>query len=190
MNSPSYHDVVMDVLSVAMTVCSLCNQIITWTDQLAEKEVLLGDISSTVLQVHSILKPFASATFDGTGEYQLSQSIRSVGDVLRRIDEHLLLYHSKKIQKVFAFLMPSAFTQKLKEDQIQLNHQLVVLLAAIATVGYFRDHAQDDQALVALTQKLKFSNDHDTLNTTNAIRELPAVDAREFWKDYIGMKAI
>ncbi len=184
----------MEVVTVAVTVCSLCTRILTWIDQLSEKESLLRDISSSVLQIQNILCPFTSATkFDGTGEQQLSQSIRSVGDVIQRINEHLLLYHSKKTQQVFAFLNPNSFIQKLREDERQLNNQLVVLLAAIAVVGYFRDHDRDGQAQVALTQKLDISNDNDTLemNAVNGISELQtAVDAQEFWKDYIGVKAI
>lgn len=113
--------------------------------------------------------------------------------MLRRIDEHLLLYHSKKAQKVLAFLNPNSFTQKLREDQRQLGHQLHILTAAIGIVGYFRDHDRRDQAQVVSTSTLEISNDNDTLKigTANPISELQtAVDAQEFWRDYIGVKAI
>ena len=114
--------------------------------------------------------------------------------MLRRIDEHLLLYHSKKAQKVLAFLNPNSFTQKLREDQRQLGHQLHILTAAIGIVGYFRDHdRRSDQAQVVSTSTLEISNDNDTLKIgiSNAISELQtAVDAQEFWRDYIGVKAI
>ena len=183
----------MEVLTVATIVCSLCNQILTWVDQLSEKENLLGNLSSSVLQIQNILYPFTFVTkFHGTGEQQLSQSIRSVGDVLRRIDEHLLLYHSKKTRKVLAFLRPNSFIQKFREDQRQLDHRLHILIAAIAIVGYFRDDDRDGQARVVLAQKLEISNGDDPskMGTINAINELQAADAQEFWKDYIGLKVI
>ncbi|KAF8906756.1 hypothetical protein CPB84DRAFT_1844219 [Gymnopilus junonius] len=187
----------MDVISAALTICSVCNRIIDWISNLSDKETLLKDISFTVLQVHDLLHPFTSSTFNrsGTGEYQLSQSIRSVGAVVRRIDEHIQVYQLKKTQKILAFLKPGAVIQKLKDDQTQLNHQLVILLASIAAVGYFRDHEKDegsDRALAALTEKLEISSDTSSatmvaINT--ALDELKAEDAREFWKDYIGIKA-
>ncbi|KDR84483.1 hypothetical protein GALMADRAFT_237358 [Galerina marginata CBS 339.88] len=173
----------MDVLAAATTVCSLCNLIVAWIDKLAEKETLLVQISSTVLQIRNILHPFASSTFSGTGEQQLSASIRSVGDLLQRINEDLLVYQIKRTKKVLAFLNPAALVQKLKEDQRQLNHQMVVLIASITTVGYFRDHARDaERMLVDKTQK------YGIPQTYNLLDELHAKDARGFWQDYIGAK--
>ncbi|TDL23035.1 hypothetical protein BD410DRAFT_186976 [Rickenella mellea] len=173
----------MEVLAAAATVCSLCKRIVTWINQLAEKETLLTQISSTVSQICNILDPFASATFEGIGEQHLSASIRSVGDVLQRINEDLLVYQSKKTKKVLGFLNPQALIQKLNEDQRQLNHQMVVLIAAISTVGYFRDHARTDaRKLVEEAQK------SGVMYTYKLLDELHAEDAREFWRDFIGAK--
>jgi hypothetical protein len=176
----------MDPLNTAISVCSLCKQILIWIDQLAEKDDLLDEISSTVLQVQSILDPFTSTRFEGTGEKQLSQSISCVGDVLRRIDDHLSLYHRKTTVKMLAFLWPNEFNQKLKEDKTQLSQQLIILLAAITAVGYFRDN----QAPAALSQKPELSNNGDKsmMRAGNAVDELHSLDAQEFWRDYIGSK--
>jgi len=174
----------MEVLAAAVTVCSLCKQIVSWIDQLTEKETLLVQISSTVSQICNILDPFASATFEGTGEQQLSASIRSIGDMLQRINEDLLVYQSRRTNRVLAFLNPQGLIQKLKEDQRQLNHQMVVLIASITAVGYFRDHARGDTSrLVNEAQK------SGVLHTYNLLDELHAEDAREFWRDFIGAKA-
>jgi len=174
----------MEALAAAVTVCSLCKQIVTWIDHLAEKETLLVQISSTVSQIGNILDPFASATFRGTGEQQLSASIRSVGGVLQRINEDLLVYQSRRTNKVLAFLNPQGLIQKLKEDQRELNHQMVVLIASITAVGYFRDHARGDAGkLVNEVQK------SGVAHTYNLLDELHAEDAREFWRDFIGAKA-
>jgi len=176
----------MESLAAATAVGSLCKQIMTWIDQLAEKETLLIQISSTVSQICNILDPFTSATFEGTGEQQLSASIRSVGDVLQRINEDLLVYQSKRIKKVLTFLNPQALVQKLKEDQRQLNHQMVILIASITTVGYFRDHAPSRDDASKLVREVQKSGD---THTYNLLDELHADDAREFWRDYIGAKA-
>jgi len=140
----------MEVLAAATTVFALCNHIPTWIDQLAEKEVLLEDVSSSILQIQNILSQFTSSTFDGIGG-QLSESISGVGDALRRIDEHLHLYNSKTTQKVFAFLKPDAFIQRIKVDQKQLNAQLkyLQLASTMAVIDHVRDH---NQALVTLTK--------------------------------------
>ena len=140
----------MEVLAAATTVFALCNHILTWIDQLAEKEVLLEDVSSSILQIRNILSQFTSSTFDGIGG-QLSESISGVGDALRRIDEHLHLYNSKTTQKVFAFLKPDAFIQRIKVDQKQLNAQLkyLQLASTMAVMDHVWDH---NQALVALTK--------------------------------------
>lgn len=45
----------IEVLTAAMAVYSLCNRILTWIDQLAEKEIPPSDISSDVLQIQTIL---------------------------------------------------------------------------------------------------------------------------------------
>ncbi|KDR69589.1 hypothetical protein GALMADRAFT_255804 [Galerina marginata CBS 339.88] len=58
----------MDVLAVATTVCALCRAIETWIDQVAQKELLLGQISSNVAQIRNILSPFASEQYSGKGE--------------------------------------------------------------------------------------------------------------------------
>jgi hypothetical protein len=171
----------MEVAAIT-TVLALCNHILTWIGQLSEKEVLLKDVSSTVLQIRNILSPFTSSTLDGIGGHQLSESISGVGDALRRIDEHLHLYNSKTTQKVFAFLNPNAFIHRIKEDQTQLNTQLFVLLTAFVAEGYSHDRAHN-QALVALTQKLEISNGHGTF-----AMDAVAMDAQEFWRDYIGIK--
>ncbi|PPQ75973.1 hypothetical protein CVT26_006093 [Gymnopilus dilepis] len=174
----------MDPISAAITVCSLCNRILDWIKKLGEKESLLKEISFTVVQVRNLIQPFTLGTLkrDGTREHQLSVSIQSVGAVLRTIEEHVRIYESRKTQRILAFLSPGAVIQKLKDDQDQLNHQLVILLASIATVGYFRDHEKDKE-LVNVPPSEELGDGPPT-----ALDQLLAQDAREFWKDYIGAK--
>ena len=115
----------MEVLAIATTVCALCKGINLWIDEQAQKESLLSQISSSVLQIHNILRPFASAEFKGKGETQLSDSIRSIGDVLQRTKEHLVVWKSKRSQKLVAFLNPTALISQLRDDEMQLNRQLI-----------------------------------------------------------------
>jgi hypothetical protein len=176
----------MEVLAIATTVCALCKGIHLWIDEQAQKESLLSQISSSVLQIHNILIPFASAEFQGKGETQLSDSIRSIGDVLQRTKEHLVVWKSKRSQKLVAFLNPTALIAQLRDDEMQLNRQLIILLTSIAVVGYFRDHttkAIADRPL--LDQPPPYSTDNDQFGP---LEQLYDVGAREFWRDYIGAK--
>ncbi|KAF8962437.1 hypothetical protein BDZ97DRAFT_1920509 [Flammula alnicola] len=177
----------MDVISLAATVCTLCKAIQTWIDQQAEKEALLTQISSTVLQIHNILLPFASTQFKGTGELQLSESIRSIGDALQRTKEHLLVWKYKRSQKIIAFFIPMAVISQLQRDQQQLNHQLLILLTSLAVVGYFRDHIKDAEQSVSLAA-FQDGSDSSESRTIGPIDELADMGAREFWGGYIGAK--
>jgi len=177
----------MEVLAITTTVCALCKGIHLWIDEQAQKEALLSQIASSVLQIHNILQPFASAEFKGNGEAQLSDSIRSIGDVLQRTKEHLVVWKSKRSQKLVAFLNPTALIAQLRDDEMQLNRQLIILLTSIAVVGYFRDHATKaiaDRPLLE-EQPPPYSTDKDGFGP---LEQLDDVDAREFWRDYVGAK--
>ena len=178
----------MEVLAVATTVCALCKGIHLWIDEQAQKEALLSQIASSVMQIHNILQPFASAEFKGKGEAQLSDSIRSIGDVLQRTKEHLVVWKSKRSQKLVAFLNPTALIVQLRDDEMQLNHQLIILLTSIAVVGYFRDHPTNtitDRPLLEGQPPPPYSTDKDQFGP---LEQLGDVGARGFWRDYIGAK--
>jgi hypothetical protein len=130
----------MEVLAITTTVCALCKAIHLWIDEQEQKESLLSQISSSVQQIRNILQPFASVEFKGKGEEQLSDSIRSIGDALQRTKEHLVVWKSKRSNKLVAFLNPTVLIAQLRDDEMQLNRQLIILLTSIAVVGYFRDH--------------------------------------------------
>ena len=176
----------MEVVAIATTVCTLCKAIHLWISEQAQKEALLSQIASSVMQIHSILQPFASAEFKGKGEAQLSDSIRSIGDVLQRTKEHLVVWKSKRSRKLVAFLNPTALIAQLRDDEMQLNRQLIILLTSIAVVGYFRDHATKAIADTPLLEETpSYSADKDQFGP---LEQLGDVNAREFWRDYIGAK--
>src|SRR4051812_1389448 len=109
----------MEVISVAATVISICKAIKTWVDQLEQRDVIIREISSLVVQIHDILEPFTNLNleFDQAGELQLSQSIRSIGDVLEKTREHMIVWKYKKSQKLLAFLKPATLIQRLQNDE-------------------------------------------------------------------------
>jgi len=179
----------MEVLAVATTVCALCKAIQLWIDEQAQKEALLSQIASSVLQIHNILTPFASAEFKGTGEAQLSDSIRSIGDVLQRTQEHLIVWKCKRSQRLVAFLNPTALIAQLRDDELQLNRQLIILLTSIAVVGYFRDHSPNPMADRPLLEKPPVLQNGASKDPSGPLEQLPDEGAREFWRDYIGAKA-
>jgi len=172
----------MEVLAIATTVCALCKSIYLWIGEKAQKEALLSQITSSVLQIHNILQPFASAEFKGKGELQLSDSIRSIGDVLQRTKEHLVVWKSKRSHKLVAFLNPTALIAQLRDDEMQLTRQLIILLTSIAVVGYFRDHEMNRPLL---EESPPHRTDKDQFGP---LEQLDDVGAREFWRDYIGAK--
>lgn len=184
--SPSTLD--MEVIAVATTVCALCQSIQLWIDQLKQRESLIDQISSSVLQIHNILQPFASTTYTGTGEYQLSQSIRCVGDVLQRTKEHLVVWKYKRTHKIVAFINPGAQVAKLKDDQTEINNQLIILLTSIATVGYFRDR---EMKIMGEPTTTVSSNTESTASGSTLIsldNMIDTQDAVQFWKDFVGAK--
>ncbi|KAJ3505451.1 hypothetical protein NLJ89_g7408 [Agrocybe chaxingu] len=168
----------MEVISVALTVCTLCKVIESWIEQRAEKEATITQISATVVQIRNILSPFASAEFKGTGEAQLCDCIRSIGDVLQRTKEHLLVWGYKRSRKIVAFLNPAVLVKQLRDDERQLNNQLIILLTSVAVVGYFRDHAKD-----AVQPQI-----NPPPYEVGPLDELKDQQALEFWRDYIGAK--
>jgi len=179
----------MEVLAVASTVCALCISTAAWIDQQEQKESLLSPIGSSVRQIHNILLPFSSAEYKGTGEAQLSDSIGSIGDALQRTKEHLVVWNCKRSQKFVAFLNPHALVAQLKDDERQLNHQLIILLTSIAVVGYFRDHAKNGISTGApLLMNTPRLQDGVVKDPFGPLEQLVDVDAREFWRDYIGAK--
>ena len=178
----------MEVLAITTTVCALCKAVYIWIDEQDQKEALLSQISSSVMQIHNILQLFTSAEFKGKGEDQLSDSIRSIGDVLQRTKEHLIVWKSKRSQKLVAFLNPTALIAQLRDDELQLNRQLIILLTSIAVVGYFREHATQgiaDRPLLDSENPPAYSKGNDQ---SGPLEQLDDVSAREFWRDYIGAK--
>ncbi|KAF4610527.1 hypothetical protein D9613_006510 [Agrocybe pediades] len=146
----------MDVLSVATTVFSLCRAINTWVEQLQQREDVINEISHLVVQIRDILEPFTSFSSSspsgpaslamqgaGTGELQLSQSIRSLGDALEKTQEHLIVWKYKTTQsssqKLISLLNPGSLIKQLEDDEKRLSRQMSVLLASLAVVGYFHD---------------------------------------------------
>jgi hypothetical protein len=178
----------MEVIAIATTVCALCKSIQLWIDEQAQKENLLSQIASSVLHIHNILTPFAAVEFKGTGEAQLSDSIRSLGDVLQRTKEHLVVWKCKRSQILVAFLNPTALIAQLRDDEMQLNRQLIILLTSIAVVGYFRDHATNAIADRPLLEKPPISQEGADKDLLGPLEQLVDVGAREFWRDYIGAK--
>ena len=86
------------------------------------------------------------------------------------------------------FLNPNALIAQLKDDERQLNHQLLILLASIAVVGYFRDHATNGITGAKLSENPPLLQDATEQDPFGPLEQLADVDAREFWRDYIGAK--
>ena len=105
--------------------------------------------------------------------------------MLQRTKEHLVVWKSKRSQKLMAFLNPTALIAQLRDDELQLNRQLIILLTSIAVVGYFRDHATQEIADRPLLDSEACSKGNDQ---SGPLEQLSDVGARDFWRHYIGSK--
>ncbi|KAF9551401.1 hypothetical protein CPC08DRAFT_715088 [Agrocybe pediades] len=185
----------MDVISVAATVISICKAIKKWVDQLEQRDVIIREISSIVLQIHDILEPFTNSNleFDQAGELQLSQSIRSIGDVLEKTREHMIVWKYKRSQKILAFLQPGTVIQRLQDDEKQLSRQLLILLTSLAVVGYFKSRSDSQKALRGSPEEARTSVELVEANSTADTlvelgRSFTDESATEFWRDFLGLK--
>ena len=99
-----------------------------------------------------------------------------------------MVWKSKRSQLLVAFLNPTALIAQLRDDEKQLNRQLIILLTSIAVVGYFRDHATNAIAGRPLSEKPPLSQEGADKDPFGPLEQLDDVGAREFWRDYIGAK--
>ncbi|KAF4610677.1 hypothetical protein D9613_007312 [Agrocybe pediades] len=185
----------MEVISVAATVISICKAIKTWVDQLEQRDVIIREISSLVVQIHDILEPFTNLNleFDQAGELQLSQSIRSIGDVLEKTREHMIVWKYKKSQKLLAFLKPATLIQRLQDDEKQLSRQLLILLTSFAVVGYFKNLSEGQKSSTGLPKDVQLSVELAEAGsaTSTLVPDLGPFmddDAAKFWRDFVGLK--
>jgi len=176
----------MEVIAIASTVCALCKGIQAWIDQHAEKDAMLSQLLSSIIQIHNILLPFTTAKFQGTGELQLADCISSIGDLLQRTKKHLRIWDYKRTQKIVAYLNPTAVIKQLKEDATAINNHLIILLTSLAVVGYFRDHHTKDTANA--TSASNIAPISKSTQPVGPLHQLVDPGAREFWSDYVGAK--
>ncbi|RDB27644.1 hypothetical protein Hypma_003168 [Hypsizygus marmoreus] len=164
----------MEFLPVATAVYALAKGISDWLNERAEKDATAKKISAIASQIQTVLHPFQSMREVDHVERPLFDSVTSVGDTLKRTQEHLLIWEYKRSRKVIAFFSPSIVTK-------ELNQQLIILLTSIAVVGYV-DHRQRQNARLVVGPAPQPAS-----STTDGVLEtIRNAEVKEFWRGYMG----
>ncbi|RDB27646.1 hypothetical protein Hypma_003160 [Hypsizygus marmoreus] len=171
----------MEFLTVITTVYALAKGISDWLDERAEKDATVKKISTIVFQIRNVLHPLHSMRAVDHVERPLFDSVASVGDTLKRTQEHLLVWEYKRSRKVIAFFSPSIVTKELEEDERQLNQQLIILLTSIAVVGYVDRRQRQNAPLVVGPAPQPASS-----TTGGVLGTIRNAEVREFWRGYMG----
>ncbi|RDB27651.1 hypothetical protein Hypma_003167 [Hypsizygus marmoreus] len=168
----------MEFLSVATAVYGLACAINDWLDQREEKDDTVKQISVTISQIQKILQPFSTMQAADHVERPLFDSVASVGDTMKRTQEHLFVWEYKRTRRIVAFLSPSVVIKQLKDDERQLDRGMMMLLTSIAVVGFVDRRRQ---------QRPRPVDDRPPPATAGSILEsISNHDVREFWSGYIG----
>ncbi|KAF5374469.1 hypothetical protein D9615_009029 [Tricholomella constricta] len=186
----------MEFLSVATAVYGLAKATAEWLDEHTEKEATVQQISTTISQIQTILFPFQSVHNDTTShahaEPQVLSCISSIGQSLRRTQEHLEEWERKPSSKVLAFISPLTVVSQLRDDDRELHQQLVVLIAAISILGYIGNHHPNhgDRPSAPLPYTPRISSPPTKHLDPSKTSSPPhaASDVQRFWNEYVGEK--
>ena len=172
----------MEALPIIMAVYTLATGIGSWLQECADHERTVKEISETISQIQNILLPLKTIRIDKP----VLDSIRSIGDALKRTKEHLLVWHYKRTQRISSLLVPSTALGQLKRDAQQLNQQMVLLLTSLAIIQY--SHSQSSSSAGS-------ESESESTAVAGAIRSSATVldlvenkDVIEFWRGYVGEK--
>jgi hypothetical protein len=173
----------MEVLAVITTVYTLAQSINTWVEERAEKEVVIRQISGTVAQIQHILLPLQEAGSAIEIQAQTVGAVKSVGGVLKRTQEHLLVWEYRRSRRIFATLSPSSVIKQLKEDERQLSQQLILLLASIAVVGFVNKQRKRLSSLIPAPAVVRSKPPSRQSLILDSISNR---EVKEFWSGYVG----
>jgi hypothetical protein len=167
----------MEALPIIMAVYTLATGIGAWLQECAEHERTVNEISETISQIQNVLLPLKTICVDKP----VLDSVRSMGDALKRTKEHLLVWQYKRTHQISSRLFPSSALSKLRGDAQRLNQQLVLLLTSLAIVHYSRSSS-------AGSESESESSAASEVALVTALDWVENRDVREFWRGYVGEK--
>ena len=172
----------METLSIVMAVYTLAKGIGSWLQECAEHEKTVKEISETISQIQNILLPLKTIRIDKP----VLDSVRSIGDVLKRMKDHLLVWQYKRTHRISSLLVPSTAPGQLKRDAQQLNQQLVLLLTSLAIVQYNRSQISSSPSSESESESSVVARANRRPAT--ALDWVENRDVVKFWRSYVGEK--
>jgi hypothetical protein len=105
--------------------------------------------------------------------------------VLKRTQEHLIVWKYKRGNRLLALLAPSTHLDQLNADARWLDHQLLLLVASLAVVQYSRTCSENlDLETDTVPVALRTAEDDPSLMT--ALDCISNGEVKEFWRGYVG----
>jgi hypothetical protein len=175
-NIPPPSEREMDPISVITTVYAIAMGLTQWIDDRKDKGETLKRLSGTVARVCDALRLLQSVPIKNSVDQSVTDSVKSLGDTLRRTQERLLLYGNKRSRNIIAFISPSTITSQLKEDERQLNNQLIIIIFCMTAMGYLK--SLNDNAVMPVPVTAE----------PPVLASISNADVKEFWRDYVGGK--
>lgn len=170
----------MEALAVVTAVCTLAQSINKWLEECAKKELTIRQISGTVIQIQQILLPLHDQRV--RIESHTLGVVKTIGGVLKGAQEHLLVWQDRRSRRILGTLNPSSVIKQLKEDEQQLNQQLIMLIASIAVLGFVEEqHKRHSVAPNSLKSQPKSTGQHPLV-----LESIKNKEVKEFWHGYVG----
>jgi hypothetical protein len=131
----------MDPSAIARSLYALALSTKKLLDRTNEKESTLISLSDTVSRICAILGPIQNTS---NIEPSVIDACFSLGEAFGRTREHLVVWEDKQqkaVGRVVTFQVPPQLTKLLKDDEHDLNQQLILVLFSLSMIGYLRDRS-------------------------------------------------
>jgi hypothetical protein len=164
----------MDPISAIHSLISLASAVKAWLDARQEKEAVIVSISTAVTRIYDVIAPLEGPAAKSL-DLNVVSAFLGIGDVLHRTKEHLIAWGVKRpnsLSGITIFFAPGQINKALKEDERDLNNQLIMMLFTLAMKEFFHDTASPESQRA----------DHFYLGSVVNEKILG------FWRDYIGAK--
>jgi hypothetical protein len=205
----------MDPVSIVQSALTLAISIKLWLDAQNEKEHVIKSISATTDRLCGILTPFKDESTIRKLDNNVIAAFNAINDVLLRTRGHLIAWRGKKlklnsISNMITFFVPSQVTKALKQDEHDLNTQLLGMLFVLAVNNLLREtNEKDKKSWTSEPEEKRLEAPptyQESVNWTargRSVSPQPTRDTdteryfdntftntqvRQFWRDYIGEK--
>ena len=154
---------------VIATVVHTAVLIKKWIDETQKKEETILNISQTVQRVSNILQTLSAGARVRQNNDILASEILCLGSALNKTLEHLFVWSPRKfgIKKVISFVNPSTVTEILREDERNINQQIIMVLFMLSTLNYLQTTENECPA-------------------PNALNWIKNEGVAKFWEDHVG----